>query len=219
LLPLLSVFSGVLPMIFFVCFLNRNKQGGFWVIFLYCLISFLSDNLFHYLEHKLNVFYLYSAFTICELSLISLFIYLSLKNKKFRLIVLIGGLSFLPIAIVNMLNGGNGTFFDSLSASAESILIIIYSILFLYEQLTDQTVIYVYYLKKFWIVLAILLYFSSTLFLFIYAATLTKQEYNNYWPINNVFNILKNILFSVAFLMKKSDKAHHSLDTAYADMQ
>lgn len=218
-LPLLSVFSGVLPMILYVCFIKRNKQGGFWVIFLYCLISFLSDNMFHYLEHKLNVFYLYSAFTICEFSLISLFVHLSLKNIKFRLVVLIGALIFFPIATINIVKGGDGTFFDSLSASVESILLIIYSILFLYEQLTDQTVIYVYYLKKFWIVLAILLYFSSTLFLFIYAATLTKQEYNNYWPINNVFNILKNILFSVAFIMKKSDKAHHSLDTAYADMQ
>lgn len=218
-LPLISVFSGILPMIFYVCFFNRNKHGGFWVIFLYCLICFLSDNIFHYLEHKLNIFYFYSAFTILELSLISLFVYLSLKNKKFRLIVLIGGLCFLPIATINILNGGSGTFFDSLSASAESILIIIYSILFLYEQLNDQTVIYVYYLKKFWVVLAILLYFSSTLFLFIYAATLTKQDFTYYWPINNVFNILKNILFSVAFLIKKSDKAHHYINTAYADVQ
>lgn len=218
-LPLLSVYSGVLPIIFYVCFLKRNKQGGFWVIFFYCLISFLSDNIFHYLEYKVNVFYLSAAFTICEFSLISLFIYLSLKNKKFKLVILIGAPIFFSIAIINILNGGTGTFFDSLAASAESILSIIYSIFFLYEQLTDQEVIYVYYLKKFWIVLAVLLYFSSTLFLFIYAETLTKQEYNNYWSINNIFNILKNILFSVAFIMKKSDKAHHSLDTAYADMQ
>ena len=175
--------------------------------------------MFHYLEHKLNVFYLSASFTISEFILISLFIYLSLKKKKIRYLVLIGVPFFLVIATINILNGGKGTFFDSLSASAESILLIIYSIFFLYEQLTDQEVIYVYYLKKFWIVLAVLLYFSSTLFLFIYAETLTQQEYNNYWSINNVFNILKNILFSVAFLMKKSDKAHHSLDTTYADMQ
>ena len=218
-LPLLSVFSGVLPMIFFVCFFKRNRQGGFWVIFFYCLISFLSDNIFHYLEHRVNVFYLYSGFTICEFVLLSLFIYLSLKTKTFRLFTLIGTLVFFPIAIINILHGSDGSFFDSLSASSESILLIIYSIFFLYEQLTDATVIYVYYLKKFWIVLAILLYFASTLFLFIYAATLTKAEYNNYWPINNIFNILKNILFTVAFIMKKSNKAHHSLDTAYPDIQ
>ncbi|HTI91024.1 MAG TPA: hypothetical protein VL727_10575 [Puia sp.] len=218
-LPLISVLSGVLPMIFYVCFLKRNKQGGFWVIFLYCAISFLTDNVHHELRDRSYIFYLNSSFTICEFGLFTLFIYLSLKNKPFKFFTLIGVALFLIIATINLLNGSGGTIFDSLSASAESILLIIFSIFFLYEQLTDPTVMYVYYLKNFWIVLAILLYFASTLFLFIYAATLTKQEYNNYWSINNFFNILKNILFSVAFLMKKSDKAHHSLDTAYADMQ
>jgi hypothetical protein len=206
-------------MIFFVCFLKRNRHGGFWVIFFYCLISFLTDNIYRYLHQPVNRFYLYSGFTICEFLFISLFIYLSLKTKLLRIIILTGGLIFCPIAIINLLHGSDGSFFDSLSASSESILLIIYSIFFLYEQLTDATVIYVYYLKKFWIVLAILLYFASTLFLFIYAATLTKAEYNNYWPINNIFNILKNILFSIAFIMKKSDKAHQSLDTAYPDIQ
>jgi hypothetical protein len=131
----------------------------------------------------------------------------------------VGALLFSPIAIINMLHGSNGSFFDSLSLSAEAILLIIYSIFFLYEQLSDVTVIYVYNLKKFWIVLAVLLYFASTLFLFIEAATLTAEQYNNYWPINNIFNILKNILFSVAFIMKKSDKARHSLDSPYPDIQ
>ena len=206
-------------MIFFICFLKRNRQGGFWVIFFYCLISFLTDNIYRYLHHPVYRFYLYSGFTICEFVFISLFIYLSLKTKIFRIIILIGGLIFCPIAIVNLLHGSDGSFFDSLSASSESILLIIYSIFFLYEQLSDQTVIYVYNLKKFWIVLAVLLYFASTLFLFIEAATLTQQQYDNYWPINNIFNILKNILFSVAFIMKKSDKAHHSLDSPYPDIQ
>ncbi len=102
--------------------------------------------------------------------------------------------------------------FDSLSASVEALLIISYCILLLYEQITDPTIIFVYNTKKFWTIIDFFLYFSSTLFLFLYAATFTKQERSNYWSINNFFEMLKNILFSISFILKKSDKQPYPID-------
>jgi len=121
------------------------------------------------------------------------------------------------MAIINFTTKKSESF-DSLSASVEAILIIIYSIIFLYEQIKDPSVIYVYYTKKFWIVIAFFLYFSSTLFLFLYAATFTNQEHRSYWYINNIFDILKNILFCVAFIMKKNKMYKSPLESLYADM-
>jgi hypothetical protein len=102
--------------------------------------------------------------------------------------------------------------------SVEAILIIVYCIFFLYEQIKNPNSFYIYRSKKFWITIGLLLYFSSTLFLFIYAANLTKQEYLAYWAINDIFNILKNILFSISFLIKEGKTEASPLENLYADI-
>jgi hypothetical protein len=71
---------------------------------------------------------------------------------------------------------------------------------------------FVYYNKKFWVIIAFFLYFSATLFLYIYFSTLSTEQLTSYWVINNIFEILKNILFSVSFIMKKSDKPPYAMD-------
>jgi hypothetical protein len=53
----------------------------------------------------------------------------------------------------------------------------------------------------FLIVIALLLYVASTLFLYIIAGHLAVKEREKYWSINNVSNILTNLIFSVAFIL------------------
>jgi hypothetical protein len=214
LLPTIFLFSEILPIVFYACFAKRNKQEGLWVIFVYCLFSFLNEFLFLALRQRVDAFYLYASFTIFEYTLFTLFIYLSFKEKIFKLIVIIGSLAFYTMAVINFTTKKSVSF-DSLSASAEAIFMIVYSILFLYEQIKDSSVIYVYYTKKFWITIAFFLYFSSTLFLFLFAATLTKQEHTSYWYINDFFDIIKNILFCIAFAIKKDTKPRDFAESTY----
>jgi len=190
------------------------------VIFFYCIISFLTDLSYDFLKRRISNFYIYSTFTIVEYTLFALFLYLCFKEKAFKFILLLCSLVFFGLAFYNLFNKGGGkeaAGFDSLSASLEALFIIIYSILFLYEQIKDPTVFYVYYSKNFWIILAFFIYFSSTLFLFIYAATFTKQEHKIYWGINFISNILKNIFFSISFAMKKTQKAQYPIESLYPD--
>ena len=187
------------------------------VIFLYCIVSFLTDNSYDFLKRWVSDFYTYSIFTIVEYTLFALFLYLCFKEKVFKSILLLCSLVFYGIAFYTLFSKRSAGF-DSFSASLEAVFIIIYSILFLYEQIKDPMVFYVYFSKNFWIIIAFFIYFSSTLFLFIYAATFTTQEHQNYWGINFIFNILKNIFFSISFAMKKNDKAHHPIESLYPDM-
>jgi hypothetical protein len=214
---LIVILSEILPVILYVCFLRRNKHEGLQVIFIYSLVSFITEILFFLLRPWIDIFYLFASFTVCEYTLLTIFLYSSIKDKKLKIIPIIGSLIFYSMAIINTITKKSETF-DSLSASVEGILIIIYSILFLYGEINDPSIIFVYQTKKFWIVLAFFLYFSSTLFLFIYAATFTNQEHKNYWYINTIFNITKNILFCIAFTMRKSKKSELPLDNLYADM-
>jgi hypothetical protein len=215
--PILSQLISVLPIIFFILFLKRNRKGGFWVVFLYCILSTIADQVHLVLKGKDSVFYLFISFTALEYTLFTLFIYLSLKEKVLKYILIVCSLIFYFVAILTFASKKMDSF-DSLSASFEGSLIIVYSIFFLYEQIRDPSIFYIYYLKKFWIIIAFLLYFSSTLFLFIYAATLTSQEHRNYWSINNIFDNLKTILFAISFIIKPDKKQELSLGTSYNEI-
>ncbi len=162
-------------------------------------------------------FYLYSSFTILEYTLLTIFLYRSIQGSRLRYIPIIGSIAFFAMVVANFLLYHSSNF-DSLSASVEAILIIIYSILFLYGQIKDPSILFVYYTKKFWVVIAFFIYFSSTLFLFLYAATFTNQEHKSYWYINNIFDIIKNILFCIAFSMKKSKTPKRPLENLYIDI-
>lgn len=212
----ISYISGILPIIFFLLFFKRNKEGGYWVIFVYIILSFCADTAFKIPSIKHYSFFVLSALTIIEYSLFSYFLYLSYKERKFKIILIICSLLFYVVAIVNILYK-RSTSFDSLPSSLEASLLILFTILFLYEQITDPTIFYVYNSKKFWISVAFLLYFSSILFLFIYAFKLTKQQYNSYWRINNIFDTIKNLLFAVAFAMNKNKQPEPSLENFYPE--
>jgi len=216
LLRIISIFSGLLPIFFFTLFRSRNRYGGVMVIFFYCIVSFLTDLSYDFLKRRISNFYIYSTFTIVEYTLFALFLYLCFKEKVFKYILLLCSLIFYGIAFYTLFSKRTAGF-DSFSASLEAVFIIIYSILFLYEQIKDPAVFYVFYSKNFWIIVAFFIYFSSTLFLFIYAATFTTQEHKIYWGINFIFNILKNIFFSISFAMKKSEKPQYPMESLYPD--
>ena len=207
-----TFFSEILPIVFYLIFLKRNRGQGLWVIFLYCCVSWLTERFFFSLFHLKIPGYVHdSGFTILEFTVISLFVYNFLRSKKLKYIPILGALVFYPIAIVNFTKAQDS--FNSIPASVEAIIIISYCILLLYEQISDPEVIFVYNTKKFWITIAFFLYFSSTLFLFIYARNLSQTELDKYWTINNIFEIIKNILLSISFIMKKNSENPYSIET------
>lgn len=182
-------------------FLPRNKKEGLWVIFFYIIVSFLIDIGFQIFLPKISLsFFLFSLFTVLEYSFFTVFIYKNYKKKVFKhglLSVSVIFYAFCTIAYLYL--NAKGYYFDSLTASIESLILIIFCIIYFYEQLNNPEVSFIYSSKKFWIVTAFLVYLSGTLFLFIYTFGLSEKEQSFYWPINLVFNTLKNLIFSLAF--------------------
>lgn len=197
-LRFISISSSLLPIIFFLFFSQRNKQKKLWVIFFYIVISFFSDLTLILFQNKFNTFYLFSFFTIIEFTLFSLFYFLTYKTKTFTWILLFCYVVFMSVAIYSLLHSTH-TFFDSFTTTIEAIFIILLSILFFYEQLNDPEITFVYDTKDFWIIVAFLIYLSATLFLYISTDILSNSQRNAVWNINNFANIIKNILFAIAF--------------------
>ena len=210
-----ALYSEILPVIFYLCFFGRNKGTGLWVIFLYCLISYSAEAFGSYLP-KRNLFYVYAAFTICEYALLTYLMFGWLTERVYRVIILAGSVLFVVVAFYQDIYLREKKI-DTLTVSVENILIIIYSILFLYKEITTPSSMYIYDTKRFWVVMAFFLYCSSTLFLFIYAENFTPQEHAAYWIINNFPEILKNILFCIAFTMRENQKPGITVDNPYSD--
>ena len=217
LLPQVAYLSEVLSIVFFLCFLKRNKGEGLWIIFLYCVFSVLAEIIGLLLVPEKNKFYFWAFYTITEYSIFAYFFYTAFKGKKIRYIPLIGSFLFCVVVGITFYNR-NTKAFDSLSASMEALLMIIYSIVFLYDQMTNPEIMYVYNSKKFWMVIAFFLYFSSTLFLFLFASSIITPQHSSYWTINNSFEILKNVLLCVSFAMKKSDTNQNSIKAFDPDL-
>ena len=152
----MSPFSTLLLIIFFLIFYKRNNDKKFWVIFFYVVISFLSDALFS----RIKAFetYLYGVFTLVEYTLFCYFLYFSYKKKTFKWLLLWSYPIFCGVLVYSIMNKYITNYnFDYLSSSFEAVLLIIFSILFFYEQLQNPEVYFVYASKTFWIVIAILI--------------------------------------------------------------
>jgi hypothetical protein len=68
----------------------------------------------------------------------------------------------------------------------------------------NPKVFFIYTLDKFWIVASLLIYYAGTFFLFIYAESyFADPSFNeNYSLINNIFLLIKNIIFSIGLLVR-----------------
>jgi hypothetical protein len=206
LLVFLSLNSGLLPILFFLLFFNRNNREKLWVIFLYSILSCSVDYFPSFIKTSYTTYiFIGSFFTILEYSLFSIYFYFNYKSSIIKQVLIIGSIIFWTIAGYNLFFDASHHF-DSLPASTESILIICYSIFYFYEELKTPENTFVYSTKTFWIVIAILLYLAGTFILFISTAYMTRKEQNAYWPINNMANIIKNILLSVAFILRIQQK-------------
>jgi len=179
------------------------------VLFIYVLVSLSCDIILktHKSKEFPNLTYtVLSFFTILEYTFFSLFLFLIIRNKYLKRIIAFISILFLAFSLVYyFLNIGNPKKFDSPSASIESILIIGFCILFLFDQLNTPEIVIIYESHRFWVITGFLIYMAGGLFLFIYADDFTKEQKNYYWTINSFINLVKDIFIGVAIIMKKNN--------------
>lgn len=211
----LAVYSAFLPILLFLinwkkCTLSRPL----WVIILY---AFFVDFLLGYLSevtHKQVRITLYAGYTVFEYLAFAYFIFLHVKNKSFKKLVLVFSLVFFAFIVVYYLTV-KYKHIDSIPIGIETIFILIFSFYYLYEELNDSSTLFIYNKATFWIIFGIIIYLAGSFFIYIYANTLTKEEARQYWYITNIFSILKNIFFCIGILLhskSSNQKPNYRLD-------
>lgn len=83
-----------------------------------------------------------------------------------------------------------------------TLFIIIFALTYFYQQLNNTKNLFIYSTPAFWLVSGILIYKTSTFFLFIYSNVLHQSQKANFYLINSISYILLGIFFTIAFSIK-----------------
>jgi hypothetical protein len=209
---ILGLLAQLSPIVLFFVFFRKDKKIiALWVIFFYALLSVISGFLLGVAKNHASL--IISYFAICEFFFFSTFFFLSIRNKIFTKIII--AISLCTIGFEFFLLYSHQINFDFWAALITAILIVIYSIFFFYEQLNLPETLFIYQSYKFWIVVGCIVYLSGTLFLFLFTSDLKDKQNSSLWIINDAFEIIKNIFFSIAFIMAKDSKQNMISDDDY----
>ncbi len=185
-----SVLSPLLPILFF----RRWNQKYLYAISAFILVSFLSDIIsITVLRGQPNYNFL-KLYGWVETVLLILF-YHYVFNKSKVLLLYIGG----AISVIYFYVSFNVEVqqFNALGRSFESILMIVLSLILLYQIFKNEDDIFIDKSAIFWINIGILLYFSGALFSFILSNYILDTTVKATWILHNSSNVLKNAILAV----------------------
>jgi hypothetical protein len=199
----LSFISILLPVFVFLYNLKDNKGTWTGILFFYLIFSFLSD-----LGNKLlppdiglkNISF--SVFTVAEYLFFATYLYRIIRSESAKKLLIVLSISYVFFAILFVVLNFKEHDFNSISAALEALIIISFCIFFLFEQISKPNSIFLYNEKAFWVVCGLLIYMAGTFFLFLQSASFSNEELVKYWIISQIGNIIKNLLFAVAFYIK-----------------
>jgi hypothetical protein len=164
------------------------------------------------MHHKLLLWNVYGMF---EYLIIAYFFLLVTKQRLLRFLILLFSALYLIFFFLSYKSDSDQ--FNSMMSSIGSVIILILSLSFIIASLGPSAVPVDVFTPIFLIVVGILFYVASTLFLYLIANNLSNDEMQKYWRINDYSNILTNIIFSSAFLLyhfqhKNPTPESHSVD-------
>lgn len=136
--------------------------------------------------------------------MLSYFFYLIINNRLIRLLILI--FSAIYLIIFCLFVSSSDDHFNSILSAIGSVIMLFLSLSFFVISMRPSEEPVDLFSPVFLIVIALLLYVASTLFLYIIANRLTAREMEQYWGINHVSNILTNLIFAAAFLLFRFQK-------------
>jgi hypothetical protein len=196
----------------------RKATKEVWVIFAYCTASFVIDafsNTPWGQEHK---YLLWNLYSILEFSFLSYFFYLIILNSLIRVLIIC--FSLLYLISIFVFSKSDNEQFNSLISAIGSVIIIVLSLSYFMTAMKPTAEPVNILTPVFLIVIAIFIYVTSTLFLFLIASKLSDKEMQDYWRINDFSNILTNLILSTAFILyryqhKKPPPENRPVDFTY----
>lgn len=199
--------SELLFIILFLVFYKRTKKElALWILCAYFLGDIgLNYSIINYSGVRLNngvklERILLTIYTLLEYTFFAWFLLLQIKSKSFRKGILISMVAFAVFSFVYF-SFVKYISIDTVPIGVETILILIFSFFYLYEQMNEPSSLFIYNKYPFWVIAGIMLYLAGSLFIYIFAYQVEPGVLHQYWLLTNVVTIIRNILVIIAILI------------------
>ena len=188
--------------------LNNTQKAVFFLVLLSVVIEFWARAVRNMGEMQNVIYY---GFTVGEFLLLEIVfskaIIPFLSRTFFKLITLF----FLCFVAVDMfwLSGINQ--FNNYSTAVEGLLLIFFSIVFFYKTLKELKIRDLEKEPLFWISTGVLLYFSGSLFIFLFTNYVNSSNTVLFiiWGIHAIFGMILNLFYSITLWMKPGPLTPH----------
>jgi hypothetical protein len=193
-----SILSPVLPLVVGVA-KRRELSQPFVILITLVAIAFAAELIMVLLavggQNNLVVSH---VFGLVEGALLISFFHEVLRMPKRRYRYLLTAFILLYISISILFD--NILEFNTYSRSFEALLMVVFAILSLHLFYVKEEDIFIEKSPEFWIVIAVLIYFSGGLFSFLLSSDMLSQSPDHFygsWIIHNFSNLVRNILFTI----------------------
>jgi len=196
-----SILSALVPLLGLIKF--RALSFELKILGLLVAISFLCDAASLYLKPLFNIStnYAGTSYRLAEFILLLAIYYRMLHGRSKVGLFISLGLIFVLLFFINLLYIQKDAI-NSYTKVYTSLVFIFFSILYFFQLMKDLPTLHLQRLPMFWINVAVLVYFSGNFFLFLLSDYLVKVLHDNliiYWTFHDLLNILKNLVFAIAF--------------------
>ncbi len=186
-------------------FWRKKLTGPMFVIFCYLILGIAAQLIsFITKEYQIKNLPLLHLYTVIEFSWITWFYHQAmpvyLPERRTKVIIVI----FSVAAALNTLFLQPVTQFNTYIRTSESILVIIFSLLFFYKIISEMKIQRLEKEPLFWINVGFLIYFSGSTLLFIFSNYILpfKNTLNLYvWSLHAIFSILLYLIQSIGIWM------------------
>lgn len=203
--------TDILIIILFILFLKEIKlKNSIWALVIYSFVDIFVNfsTLRLDLSYLFRIF-LYDFFTTLEYSVFAYFLWNHIKNLFFRKLIV--GISIVFIAfLIFYYSLADFRSIDSIPIGIESILILLFSFYYFFEQINDTKALFIYNKYSFWIVTGIMIYLAGSFFIYVFANHLDTALLMKYWFLTNVFYVIKGffICYGIFIQVKHVKKSH-----------
>lgn len=171
-----------------------------YFIVLYSLLFFTTNII--YLLFELDGYYrfYYGFVTLFEFIFFAAFIRTGIRNTTCKKVLTFSTIAFIFFLLIYTPNA-KFVRIDSIPIGVETILILLFSFYYLFEQVNSETIEPLFNNYRFWILLGMLIYLAGSFFIYIFTSQLPYEQVMVYWRFIDVFLIIKNLFFLTGILV------------------
>jgi len=195
------IFDFIVILLYFLFFKKARKEAPLTLITVYVFL----DSSLNILDKIFPELYLYvwSSFTLIEYCIFTYILSTTITKKYIKKTVFYLSVCFIVFSVIyNIITHFKK--FDSIPVGVETILILLFSFYYLYEQMNNTTNLFIYNKYQFWIIIGFMIYLAGSFFVFIFTSGLNNSNsplLNQYWTFTNGFYFLMLILFSISLIL------------------